>query len=226
MGIRSDTIDFVARNSVQVMLGLVNYTCCSCRKHLASHSHPRYECIRYGQIGRSTATSKVGVFDIRPLRCKYYTVYFCKTDLFYFLSWQSYDTFLVSEISHVISDPSPFITRSPDVATIRIVFQVNPSLWTIVQDSREKSVLKGFSSVGGLWTALCGIFAVLFGSSILRVMFSMIPSSFSNLTALNIFSFPLNRCQTVFPIRTECILFKGKNSGIVPEGIPSRTCLT
>ena len=66
---------------------------------------------------------------------------------------------------------SPSIPRSTDVASIRIIPPFDRSEWRIIRDLRNKSVLSGFSSVGGLWTALAGVFAVLFGSSILRVIF-------------------------------------------------------
>ncbi len=78
---------------------------------------------------------------------------------------------------HVWPDPqagtSPLIAQGPEVATIRITPQNDPSEWKIIRDYRDKSVLKGFASVGGLWAALGGIFAVLFGSSIIRIIFGM-----------------------------------------------------
>jgi len=57
------------------------------------------------------------------------------------------------------------------VATIRIIIPSDTSEYIFVRDLRNKSVLSGFSSVGGLWTVLAGVFAALFGSSILRVLF-------------------------------------------------------
>jgi len=78
---------------------------------------------------------------------------------------------------HVWPDPqagtSPLIAQGSEVATIRITPQNDPSEWKIIRDYRDKSVLKGFASVGGLWAALGGIFAVLFGSSIIRIIFGM-----------------------------------------------------
>ena len=57
------------------------------------------------------------------------------------------------------------------MATIRIIPPWDTSEFRIIRDLRNKSVLSGFSSVGGLWTVLAGVFAALFGSSILRVLF-------------------------------------------------------
>jgi len=67
---------------------------------------------------------------------------------------------------------SNLIPRSPDVATIRIIPQSELfTEFTIIQDYREKSVTKGFATIGGLWVFLGGVFTALFGSSIMRILF-------------------------------------------------------
>jgi len=80
-------------------------------------------------------------------------------------------------MAHVSTDPmastSPLITQAPNIATIRITSQVDTSEWRIFQDYRDKSALKGFASVGGLWSFLGGIFAVFFGTSMLQLVFGM-----------------------------------------------------
>ncbi len=80
-------------------------------------------------------------------------------------------------MAHVSTDPmastSPLITRAPDIATIRIISQTDTTEWRIIQDYRDKSALSGFASVGGLWSFLGGIFAVIFGTSILQIVFGM-----------------------------------------------------
>lgn len=43
--------------------------------------------------------------------------------------------------------------------------------WDILQDYRDNSFWSGFSSVGGLWTALNGVFSFIFGSSLLLILF-------------------------------------------------------
>jgi hypothetical protein len=53
-----------------------------------------------------------------------------------------------------------------------MILNLDISEFRIIQDHRNKSVLSGFSSVGGLWTVLAGIFGTLFGSPIIRVLFS------------------------------------------------------
>jgi len=76
---------------------------------------------------------------------------------------------------HVWPDPqaSPLIARGPDVATIRIIPQNDPSEWNIIADSRNKSILKGFADVGGLWAALGGIFALFFGCTFMQIAFGL-----------------------------------------------------
>ena len=74
---------------------------------------------------------------------------------------------------HVWHDPRTNITRAPDVSTLRIVTPYNFAEWRIIQQSRDKSVLKGLASVGGLWTFLGGIFTALFGTTIMRIIFGM-----------------------------------------------------
>ena len=67
---------------------------------------------------------------------------------------------------------SPLITRASDVATIRIIPLKTTADWRVVEEYRDRSVLKGFSTVGGLWTFFSGIFVALFGSSLSMVVFS------------------------------------------------------
>ena len=94
-----------------------------------------------------------------------------------FLPLKSYTTFKTFEIIHVWPDPqavtSPVITQAPDVSTLRIIAPYNFAEWKIIQQSRDRSVLKGFATIGGLWTFLGGIFTALFGTSILRIIFGM-----------------------------------------------------
>lgn len=66
------------------------------------------------------------------------------------------------------------ITRGPDVANIRILSPNDFSDWRLIQDYRERSVLKGFAVVGGLWTFLCGVFATIYGPSLMQILFGMV----------------------------------------------------
>ena len=76
---------------------------------------------------------------------------------------------------HVFPDPqagiSPLIPRSPEISTLRAYVMMDNSEWILVEDNRDKSVIHGFSDVGGLWTFLSGTFAMVFGISLMRVLF-------------------------------------------------------
>lgn len=63
------------------------------------------------------------------------------------------------------------IPRSPEISTLRTFAMIDSSERVFIQDSRENSIINGFSQIGGLWTVLSGIFAVVFGISLMRVLF-------------------------------------------------------
>jgi hypothetical protein len=61
--------------------------------------------------------------------------------------------------------------RAPEISTLRTFAMIDSSERVFTQDSRENSVINGFSEIGGLWTFISGIFIVVFGSSLMRVLF-------------------------------------------------------
>ena len=63
------------------------------------------------------------------------------------------------------------IPLSPSISTLRTFAMIDSSERVFTQDSRENSLINGFSEIGGLWTFLSGIFAVVFGISLMRVLF-------------------------------------------------------
>ncbi|KJA20333.1 hypothetical protein HYPSUDRAFT_816951 [Hypholoma sublateritium FD-334 SS-4] len=74
--------------------------------------------------------------------------------------------------------PDPFATfNGSTLSTLNIFAQDNYGEVNFLQDYREKSVIGGFSSVGGLWTAFSGIFAILFGASMLHIFYGSKPLS-------------------------------------------------
>ncbi|KAF9523166.1 hypothetical protein CPB83DRAFT_910834 [Crepidotus variabilis] len=86
-----------------------------------------------------------------------------------------YRTFLTSETVYVWPNS---ITRSPaDIGTVRIKPPVKSSEWKVVEEYCEKSVLSGISTVGGLWTFLAGIFAAIYGTSVMKILFALKPLS-------------------------------------------------
>jgi len=84
------------------------------------------------------------------------------------------EAFLVSELE-VFTDPQS--SQGAEMASIRIhVDDEDVKVIRVVQDYRENSVLSGFSKVGGLWAFLGGVFATIFGTSILRTVLGMMLS--------------------------------------------------
>jgi hypothetical protein len=75
---------------------------------------------------------------------------------------------------HVWPDPqASALPHAPDITTIRIISQFDFSDWDATLDSRQRSVLTGFASVGGVWTLLDGLFMLLFGSYLMRILFGV-----------------------------------------------------
>ena len=85
---------------------------------------------------------------------------------------QSSDEFVLSEITNIQPNYQASLS-SNDTASLLIIPRTDFSDIKVIQDYRDKSVLKGFSSAGGLWTVLSFIFGVLFGSSLVRVAFGV-----------------------------------------------------
>ena len=81
----------------------------------------------------------------------------------------------MSQMVGVYPDPqasvSPLIPHSLDISTFRVSLQNDLSELVTVKDFTSQSALHGFSEVGGLWTFLGGIFAAIFGSSLVRILF-------------------------------------------------------
>ena len=75
-------------------------------------------------------------------------------------------------MTQIFNDPTPSssVPRGSDTGTIRISLVDMTSDSEIIQESRDSTVLKGLSAVGGLWSFLGGVFVWMFGSSILRVL--------------------------------------------------------
>jgi hypothetical protein len=61
--------------------------------------------------------------------------------------------------------------RSANISTLRLFKLDNWADTRVIQDYRMNSVIAGFADVGGLWTSLSGIFTVIFGASLLHVLY-------------------------------------------------------
>ncbi|KAF9527936.1 hypothetical protein CPB83DRAFT_894874 [Crepidotus variabilis] len=94
-----------------------------------------------------------------------------------------YNTVFATEITHLWPDPfrsaqNEETASDIKVGSLRIHFHLNfPWQWKIVQDDRNASVFDGFASVGGLSAFLAGIFAAVFGTSIMKILFAIKPLS-------------------------------------------------
>ena len=81
---------------------------------------------------------------------------------------------MIARVINVFPDPkagiSSHIPRSLNTSTFRVFVQDDASEWITIADARDESVLNGFSRVGGLWAFLWGVFTVIFGTSLLRIL--------------------------------------------------------
>ena len=80
-------------------------------------------------------------------------------------------TRLQSTVIFLTTDPSLLIPRDANTATLRLYTQIDYSDWRFLVEYREKSVLAGISSVGGFWTVVNGMYAVIFGMSLSYLLF-------------------------------------------------------
>ena len=87
--------------------------------------------------------------------------------------FQNVQSTLIGQVTHLYPDPSSssLIARAPEIATLRLSVMRDASQWDIIRDTKKNTFLSGFSKIGGLWTFLSGIFAAIFGSSLIRILF-------------------------------------------------------
>jgi hypothetical protein len=91
-----------------------------------------------------------------------------------FSSTKKYFTITVPSL---MPDPSLQVPRDNNTATLRLYVQDDDSDWHFFVEYREKSVLDGISAVGGFWTVVNGVFATIFGTTLLWVAFGVKPLS-------------------------------------------------
>ena len=73
-------------------------------------------------------------------------------------------------------------------------FYTGRSEWNIISETKKNTFLSGFSQIGGLWTFLSGIFAAVFGSSLIHILFGM---SILNLRSLEVLMATLAGTQPI-----------------------------
>ena len=98
----------------------------------------------------------------------------------------------------IYPDPSSNISRSENISTIRLLFVDVPET-RVIMDYTDNSVIDGFSAVGGLWTALTGIFAILFGARSLFGTTSSFGSGLGTFWAIT-YSLPGSKPFSIFGI--------------------------
>jgi len=88
----------------------------------------------------------------------------------------SFDNYFTAQLN--VIGPDPFTTAAPNdnTASVRLFQHYDPSDWVIVEDHREDSIIGVFSSLGGIWTIVNGVFALVFGGSML-IAFGIKPVS-------------------------------------------------
>lgn len=64
------------------------------------------------------------------------------------------------------------LPKDNNTATLRVTVRSQPYI-EVEQEYLEGSVLNGFALVGGVWTLVNGVFAAIFGSTLLLVLFGM-----------------------------------------------------
>lgn len=82
---------------------------------------------------------------------------------------------MIARMSYTAPDPlatgTPDYPTGPKVSTFRITSMPQVEFeFTIIQDYRTKSVLNGFSGIGGLGS-LSSFFVILFGNTLLGIVY-------------------------------------------------------
>ncbi|CAA7268416.1 unnamed protein product [Cyclocybe aegerita] len=156
---RDDLID-TAKNSIQIIVNLTNDTNLAARRTQPTTIPPGVNLM--GTLN----------LELRQLH---------KNPSISALGFTSSETIMVTRMGSVFPDPeagvSPLIPQSSNISTFRLFVQNDPSEWRIIMDYRDKSVIGGFSTVGGLWAFLSGIFTAIFGTSLMRIIFGVKPLS-------------------------------------------------
>ncbi|KAF9044388.1 hypothetical protein BJ165DRAFT_196670 [Panaeolus papilionaceus] len=83
--------------------------------------------------------------------------------------------YLVPSIQYAVLDPQrpPAARLSPNISSLRLSTAFDTAEFHVEADQRGQTVFAGFSTVGGLFTFVSGMFAVIFGTTFLRILFDM-----------------------------------------------------
>ena len=101
-------------------------------------------------------------------------------------------------VDRLFSDASPLIPRSENISTFRIFCPTFNRERVTIRRSTTATIAGGFSAAGGLWTFINGFFAVIFGQSLLHILFGSSSSSYVIQTYhKHITSQDSNRCRSL-----------------------------
>ncbi|TEB15736.1 hypothetical protein FA13DRAFT_1747451 [Coprinellus micaceus] len=84
---------------------------------------------------------------------------------------------LVAQVVQTIPNPFTGPTTDPNISTLGFTLQNVINEWLILQDYRSKSVVSGFTALGGLGSFLSTILAMLLGTSLIRAIYRAKPYS-------------------------------------------------
>ncbi|KAF5349489.1 hypothetical protein D9756_008914 [Leucocoprinus leucothites] len=87
------------------------------------------------------------------------------------------------KINELLPNPSPPDVNTSQTASIRLVLH-RPDSILVEVDTREDVILDGFGYIGGLWTAVNGVFATIFGCTLTLVLFGAKPLSIYGIVPL------------------------------------------
>jgi hypothetical protein len=175
LGITSEPFDNMRAATVYIFVGLTTSTGDIMSATKATPLVPGLNL--YGRVSPELrqnflkpSMSSINIFTVRD-----YILPLCsfkeRTDARLIVSNQESKSFLVAKMPVLVPDPSTVVPRVNNTATLRLTIDDLFGSLTVTTESRQQSALSGVANIGGLWTFLNGIFALLFGSSLLFILF-------------------------------------------------------
>jgi len=181
IGLPRDDIISTTNNSVEVYIGLMNDAFTTVYWTLPTTIPPGVNLmgtlsLELWQLYKNVPVAALRIFSVCStfsFKCSMvpdsYFLYFCL---------QQSNIIMISQVLNVFTNPkagiSLLIPCSLNASTFQVFVQDDPSEWITILDERDESVLSGLSRIGGLWAFLGGVFTVLFGTSLLCILFGKV----------------------------------------------------
>jgi len=175
-------------NSVEVYIGLTNDTDMTVYRTIPTTIPPGVNLmgtlsLEIRQLYTNVGASALGILTVRP-PFSLMRLVGPEPPHLTLLCRQQWKTIMISRVLNIFPDPQagidPHVPRLVNTSTFRVFLQDDPSEWITILDERDESFVNGLSRVGGLWAFFGGVFTILFGSSILRVLFGKAINNLSN----------------------------------------------